>query len=209
VADAVTAGGVSRSAFLELRDEEQLVRTGYEFLDEKRVQLAAEILRQRARYREVRQIFADAAKRASAVLLEAAAAYGLEALQLSDAEPIDTAQLEKTVAMFVGVPLLEVGLRTAGEQPAAATPRAPGLIEDCADAFREVLHIGVRLAGLSANLERLLAEYERTERRVRALENVILPELRSDLAIMEEHLDLNEQEEVIRVRSARARGDAP
>ena len=48
-----------------------------------------------------------------------------------------------------------------------------------------------------------MREYRRTERRVRALENVVLPEIRRDLAAMEEHLDLNEQEEVIRVRSLR------
>jgi hypothetical protein len=37
------------------------------------------------------------------------------------------------------------------------------------------------------------------------LENVILPEISSERATMEEHLDLNEQEEVIRVRSIRRR----
>jgi V/A-type H+-transporting ATPase subunit D len=61
----------------------------------------------------------------------------------------------------------------------------------------------VPLAEQVANLERLIGEYQRTERRVRALENVILPEIRSDLAMMEEHLDLNDQEEVIRVHTLR------
>jgi len=66
-----------------------------------------------------------------------------------------------------------------------------------------VVDIGVRLAAVTTSLERLMHEYERTERRVRALENVILPEIRSELTVMEEYLDLNEQEEVIRVRSIR------
>ena len=64
---------------------------------------------------------------------------------------------------------------------------------------------GVRLAAVTVNLERLMHEYERTERRVRALEKLILPEIRSELTMMEEHLDLSEQEEVIRVRSIRRR----
>ena len=37
----------SRSAYLDLRDEQRLVNDGYEFLDEKRILLAAELLRQR------------------------------------------------------------------------------------------------------------------------------------------------------------------
>ena len=61
------------------------------------------------------------------------------------------------------------------------TPLAAGDI----DAFRAVLSEGVPLAACVTNLERLMHEYERTERRVRALENVILPEIHSDLAMME------------------------
>ena len=70
-------------------------------------------------------------------------------------------------------------------------------------AFRDVLEAAAPLAAVATNLRRLMREYRRTERRVRALENVVLPEIREDLAMMEEHLDLNDQEEVIRVRSLR------
>ena len=71
----------------------------------------------------------------------------------------------------------------------------------CAALFRDVLEQGVRLAAVAANLERLMYEYRRTERRVRALENVVLPDIRQDITAMQEYLDLNEQEEIIRVRS--------
>ncbi len=60
--------------------------------------------------------------------------------------------------------------------------------------------VAAELAAIGANIRRLTREYRRTERRVRALENVVLPEIREDLAMMEEHLDTAEQEEVIRVR---------
>ena len=59
------------------------------------------------------------------------------------------------------------------------------------------------LAASTANLARLAHEYRRTERRVRALENIVLPEIQRDIDIMEEHLELVEQEEVIRVRTLR------
>ena len=47
----------SRSAFLELQDEQRLVNDGYEFLDEKRILLAAELLRQRNAWREAHADF--------------------------------------------------------------------------------------------------------------------------------------------------------
>ncbi|MBF0418470.1 MAG: hypothetical protein HQL86_09515, partial [Magnetococcales bacterium] len=53
---------------------------------------------------------------------------------------------------------------------------------------------------LSGNLQRLLTEYRRTERRARALEDVILPELDEAIHEMEIRLEELDQEEAIRVR---------
>ena len=72
----------------------------------------------------------------------------------------------------------------------------------CAALFRDVLERGVRLAAVSANLERLMHEYRRTERRARALENVVLPEIDESVRFVEEQLDAVDQEEAIRVRYA-------
>jgi V/A-type H+-transporting ATPase subunit D len=52
-----SAGGeilATRVAFLELKDERRLVQEGYELLDEKRVLLAAEIMRQLRHYGALR-----------------------------------------------------------------------------------------------------------------------------------------------------------
>jgi V/A-type H+-transporting ATPase subunit D len=96
---------------------------------------------------------------------------------------------------------LDVGATELSREPV----RPSREVRRLAAAFRDVLEAAAPLAAIAANLRRLMREYRRTERRVRALENVVLPELREDLASMEEHLDLNDQEEVIRVRSLRDR----
>ncbi len=193
---------ISRSAFLELRDEEQLVRTGYQFLDEKRVQLATEILRQREEYRAARKVFSARSESAAAALLEAAATLGVDALQVHPAATLD-AVLSIESRPFVGLEL--IGAEHVADNASKVSPadETAGVVRDCIDAFHALLAAGVPLAATVANLERLMLEYQRTERRVRALENVILPEIRVDLALMEEHLDLNDQEEVIRVHRLR------
>jgi len=189
---------VSRSAFLELRDEEELVRTGYQLLDEKRVQLATEILEQRRSYRAARETFRARCEMAAAALLDAAAAQGIDGLQVHQAEMFDAA-LEVESRPFVGLSLISAKLDGGTE----SEPAAGGALRDCVDAFRAVMAAGAPLAALVTNLERLMREYRRTERRVRALENVILPEIRSDISMMQEQLDLNDQEEVIRVHTLR------
>jgi V/A-type H+-transporting ATPase subunit D len=202
VPDRPTPVTVSRSAFLGLRDEEQLVQAGYRFLDEKRVQLAAEILQQREAYHAARDVFVARCEQAAESLLEAAATLGVDALQVLPPARFD-ARLSVDSRPFVGMSLMSAELGFG--DLADTDPEQAGAVGDCIDALRAVLVAGVPLAAIVANLERLMHEYQRTERRVRALENVILPEIRSDLAMMEEHLDLNDQEEVIRVHTLRGR----
>ena len=57
-------------------------------------------------------------------------------------------------------------------------------------------------ASSAGNLRRLAQEYRRTERRARALENVLLPEIDGALRFIEEQLDAVDQEEAVRVRNA-------
>lgn len=200
LAGTVTA---SRSAFLELRDEQRLVNDGYEFLDEKRILLAAELLRQRDAWRVANAAFMASWREAAQALPAAAADQGLDGLLVHPRYSLDAARLEVAERPYVGQVMLEAGMHLGDTALAREPVRPSPQVRRCADAFRALLEAAAPLAAITVNLERLMREYRRTERRVRALENVVLPEIRRDLAAMEEHLDLNDQEEVIRVRSLR------
>ena len=198
---------VSRSAWLELREELALVNDGYRFLDEKRIMLAAEMLRERDAWRRASRAFEALCERAGAALIEATADLGVEGLQVYPAATLDEARVTVEERPSVGLRLLRATLQPGAvadvPEPVLPSPAA----RDCGVRFGELLVAAAGLAALTCNLKRLAREYRRTERRVRALENVVLPEIRADLAAMQEHLDLVEQEEVIRVRTAR--GAAP
>ena len=196
----------SRSAFLELQDEQRLVNDGYEFLDEKRILLAAELLRQREAWREARDAFMRRWDAAAKLLPAAAADQGLQGLQVYPRYTLEAASLDLEERPYVGQVLLEARLALGEAELLREPVRSSREVRLAAEAFREALKAAAPLAAISANLKRLMREYRRTERRVRALENVVLPEIRQDLAAMEEHLDLNDQEEVIRVRSLRDEG---
>lgn len=193
----------SRSAFLELQDEQRLVNDGYEFLDEKRILLAAELLRQRSAWRDARAAFTERWQEAAKALPAAAADQGLEGLLVHPRYSLDAARLQVGERPYVGQVMLEASIELGATELTRKPLRPSPEVRRCADAFRALLEAAVPLAAITANVERLMQEYRRTERRVRALENVVLPEIRHDLSAMEEHLDLNEQEEVIRVRSLR------
>jgi V/A-type H+-transporting ATPase subunit D len=61
----------------------------------------------------------------------------------------------------------------------------------------------VAAASCSVNLRRLVREYVRTERRARAIENILLPEIDSALKFIDEQLEGADQEEIARLRNRR------
>lgn len=192
----------TRSVELDLREEQRLVREGYDFLDEKRLLLAAEILRELERWRQTRAEYAEAERRARAALARATARHGLEGLLLYPAAGMEKVRAEVVQRSFLGVVLVEAQLAggTATEPAPALNPSPEA--EACRAAFAALIECAARLAGISGNLHRLADEYRRTERRARALENVLMPEIDEALREISEHLESAEQEEAVRVRRA-------
>lgn len=192
----------TRAALLALKDERQLMKEGYDFLDEKRLLLAAEMLRVLAQFAEHSRRLREAQARATRALTAAIGRHGLEALEVYPAPPHATLQLRLQQRSFLGVRLLDTrfeqeAARETGRSK-AVFPSAEALA--CADAFRELLELSAMLAGVSGNLHRMMAEYRRTQRRAKALEDVILPEIEAAVAEMETRLEETDQEEAIRVR---------
>lgn len=194
----------TRVALLELRDERRLVQEGYELLDEKRVMLATEILRD-LRAHEVAQTALDRLwLEAREALAGAVEVHGFEDLTVEPPCPLDTVLLRQAERSFLGLRLAEASLDAAPCVPASPVRSTPEL-RRCAGAFRQLTGELVAQAARAANLRRLIDEYRRTERRARALENVLLPEIDHSLRFIEEQLDAVDQEEAVRVRNA-ARG---
>ncbi len=191
----------TRVAFLELKDERRLVREGYELLDEKRVLLATEILRQLRRHAALEAEATAAADGARRAAERAIALLGFDDYTVQPKPALEPALVRSHRQTFLGVTLVEAALDVPAlpeTTPTAATPEARA----SALAFRRLVTARVALAACEGNLRRLAGEYTRTERRARALENVVLPEIDDSLRFIEERLDAADQEEAVRVRSA-------
>ena len=192
----------TRAAVLALRDERKVVGEAYEFLDEKRLVLAAELLRQLALYEHLRLELDALADTAGRRLASAVQRHGLQELAVYPARSPGRRQLDVQARNFMGVRLIETSLApSALPVPTAAQACFPSVeAEECRRAFEQLLERNAELAGVAGNLYRLLAEYRLTERRARALENIILPEIEQLLKEMTTHLDETDLEDVIRVR---------
>jgi len=194
MANGPAATTASRAALLELRQEREVVQQGHDFLDEKRILLARQLLKRLDEYRDARARLEEAETHARQTLAKAIASHGLEYLQLHPPPPLERLELVLGSDSYLGMSLPRAELRLAFADGDA------GALAECARAYAGVAGQAAHLAAREAALLRLMADYRRTERRVRALENLILPELRQAERDMEDALEENEQEEAVRVR---------
>jgi V/A-type H+-transporting ATPase subunit D len=196
-----TGQAPTRAAVLELMNEQVVVNEAYVFLDEKRLLLAAELLRQLRLYQQTSEELDDLHARVRAAMEAAIRSHGLNGIQVYPAGSIDAVEWAQTTRNFMGVTLVEAGFKGEGGNAVPTTAVNPsGAAELCRKLFRSILDKSAVLAGLSGNLYRLLSEYRVTERRSRALENIILPEIEQSLREMSSHLEELDLEDAIRVR---------
>jgi V/A-type H+-transporting ATPase subunit D len=196
---------VTRAAFLELKEEQALVKDGYNLLDEKRILLAQEMRRQLTRLRQLREQSHRQEQAALRALRTALAVHGLDELSVYPPLPPDHAALTMKRRRLLGLDLVDAHLEEeAPPEPAQAVN--PSLeAHACALAFRTWQAVLVATAAGEANMRRLIHEYIRTHRRAEALEHVLLPEIEATLRMIDDQLASQDQEETARLRQFRER----
>jgi V/A-type H+-transporting ATPase subunit D len=202
----------THSAYLELKEERSGMQEGYRFLDEKRLILASEILSMLDRYETAQRRFQMAQQDALKGVRAALGRHGFEELSIYPTAKAAACAPARPARLVLGVrveepPPLDLdpdrpapasSEQTTDQGPVNRSPEA----ERCRACCARLIPIVAHLAVLTGNLERLRAEYVRTARRARALEDVLLPEIDETLNLVDAALEEQEREEVVRVHRA-------
>jgi V/A-type H+-transporting ATPase subunit D len=194
----------TRIAQLELKDEQRLLKEGYELLDEKRIRLVAEIRAQLGRLRRWQAEVGKIQEAAGGAFRAALNRHGMDELSAYPALCAREDELKFARARLFGLELLEAQWRAGAARRTEPAVNPSPEARVCARDYRALLEPLMMAAVCSVNLRRLMREYVRTERRARAIENVLLPEVEGSLKFIGEQLEILDQEEVARVRARRA-----
>ena len=152
-------------------------------------------------FQERSQAFSADLKNAAQALAAAVERHGLDGLQVYPAPPPPVAPA-RSRALFLGIAMLAVepqrAAAAARSHPIDPSPEAKA----CRAAFERLLDAAADIGVRAGNLRRLAREYRRTERRAKALEKVLLPEVEEAIKRVDEQLDTMDREEIIRTRWA-------
>jgi V/A-type H+-transporting ATPase subunit D len=190
----------THSARLEIEEEHVSMEEGYRFLDEKRLVLAAELVKALRDYQGASVRYATALEHARAALVAAVARHGLEGLAVYPPLRIPDARLRVHTRSVLGVQVIEAHLDLSHLTEAWTAPNPSPEAQACRQAFLALWPLAVELAAIAGNLERLREDYRRTARRARALEDVLLPEIEETMTALALVLEDLDREDAVRVR---------
>jgi V/A-type H+-transporting ATPase subunit D len=193
----------TRSTYLEIQAELDRLKEGYRFLDEKSMMLAHEMLRQLSVFETTLEDITRAEKLATGAYDAAIARHGLDNLEAFPSWDISELEPPLTSRRYLGLTLMDTRWPEQEEPVTPATWMNSPEIHACRLHYLRCLKLYFQQSLTSANLLRLKEEYLRSERRARALDQLIMPQMRSSLKQIEEKLDEIEQEENFSVRNAK------
>jgi len=190
----------TRSNLLRMKKELQFAREGYEILDRKRIVLTSELIR----------VAHDAEELQTKVWKDLAEAYrSLEQAKLTMGEDnVEWAALaiHKTVEVhlkfrgIMGVAIPNVEATGGPLEMTYGLGDTPATLDEASFAFRAVLMGIAQLSELVTAVWRLAGELRKTQRRVKALQYIFIPQYEETVLFIKAALEEREREETFRLK---------
>jgi len=197
--------GISKAALIERREERGLVGQAKDILEEQRDLLAHRMI-ELIKHTELRQqeltTRIDEARSAVRRAVLRHGSHGVRAFARDDTGLPDVAWEAKGI---LGSLWLESPRDLdAGEPPSLGDGWEVSLeLERAMLSFHRLIRVGAEMAVHYNNLERLSDAFTRTQRRVSALEHIILPDLEGSIKEIERVLDETDRENLVRAHLAK------
>ena len=197
----------TRMNLMNRRSQLGLASRGMMLLEKKRDALVQEFVANVHEALEARRQLYQTAQEAHRTLMLAKAFDGPETVEsLSLGMPVRfTAQA--TVDNVWGTRVAKLAIETS--QEITMSPLAVGGRTIAAQAaFQKLCQVLIQVANTEARLRRIAAEVKKTARRVNALQQSVIPVIRSQIHFIQQALDQQEQEDIFRLKRIKGKLEA-
>ena len=197
----------TRSNLLQTREMLALAHEGHEILDKKREVLTTTLLQLAHEAQAQQAALQSALAEAYAALIEARQAMGRERLEWGAMAVQKSVSVDITLHSIMGVPL--PGVVAAGGPPemAYSPGDTPVALDEATAQFRAALALLPEAAAALAAVWRLARELQKTQRRVNALQYVLIPHYQTVVSTIENALEEREREETFRLKRLKGRSE--
>jgi V/A-type H+-transporting ATPase subunit D len=178
--------------------------SGHDLLEQKRQVLMMELVRfmdtARNLQGDVIKIFEDSYK----ALQTANLSLGIDNVEdIAGSVPL-TDEIVVRLRSVMGVEIPDIDEIDCSIKPSYSLIASTSAMDDAYRSFRNVLSTLLKLAEVETSVYRLAVQIRRTHRRVNALEKVVIPANRAEMAFINGVLEEGEREDFVRMKIAKA-----
>lgn len=197
----------TRAELLERRQQIALAEQGMDLLKQKRDALLIEFMGVMDETLRLSESLQKATSEAQYSLAVAKAVDGTVALRSAGMATTSEIVVEMAGVKIMGV---SVPVVTKGESPIRssftrgyAVTGVSSRVDESAEKFERILDVIIEYAGIETRLKRLGEEIQKTNRRVNALEQVTVPQLRQQVSYIRQALDERAREDLFRLKKVK------
>ncbi len=190
----------TRSNLLRMKQELQFAREGYEILDRKREVLTTELIRMAHDAGALQEKVWKLLETAYHALEQAKLTMGEDHVEWAALAMSQTVDVSLKFRGVMGVPIPMVESRGAPLEMTYSMGDTSATLDEASAAFRQVLNLIPELSQLMTAVWRLAGELRKTQRRVKALQYIFIPEYEETVLFIKSALEEREREETFRLK---------
>lgn len=197
----------TRSELLERREQIKLAEQGMDLLKQKRDALLIEFMGVMDETLRLSESLQRTVSEAQFSLAVAKAVDGTVALRSAGMATKGEVVVDMTGTKIMGV---SVPVVTKGESPIKSSftrgysvTGVSSRVDETADKFERILDVIIEYADIETRLKRLGEEIQKTNRRVNALEQITVPQLREQVNYIRQTLDERAREDLFRLKKVK------
>lgn len=193
----------TKANLIRFKQELKLAQEGYELLDKKREVLLRELFRLIFEIKNLQDAISQKLPVIYSKFKSAETKLGKERIKnilTITAKGREIKLLEKSV---MGIHIPEVSLKEEFRPQYYGPLHSPPELDETIKLLMEFFPTLLHYLELKYALVRVAQEVRKTERRLRALENIFIPQYKSDILRIETYLEENEREEFFRTKKVK------
>ncbi|MBI1856273.1 MAG: V-type ATP synthase subunit D [Chloroflexi bacterium] len=190
----------TRSNLLRMKQELQFAREGYEILDRKREVLTSELIRLVHDAGALQEKVWKLLSAAYLALEQSKLTMGQDRVEWAALAMNQTVDVHLKFRGVMGVPIPQVESRGGPQEMTYSMGDTTATLDEASAAFREVLNHIPELSELMTAVWRLAGELRKTQRRVKALQYIFIPEYEETVLFIKGALEEREREETFRLK---------
>ena len=192
----------TRGNLVRLTRDMAMAQSGHDLLDQKRQVLMMELVRYIDSAKKIQEDVARIFKEAYDALQKANVSLGIDTVEdISESVPI-TSDITVRLRSVMGVEIPDVDELSAETVPSYSFHSSSGAMDAAYAKFRRVMVLVAQLAEVETSVYRLAVQIRKTHRRVNALEKVVIPQDKADIAFISDVLEEGEREDFTRMKLA-------